>query len=55
MRIIKKLEDKRIKFNKSIDDKTENKKQLDSKLCRDFPWYKILDDYKSLEIQRKFI
>lgn len=48
--IIKKLEDKRIKFNKSIDDKTENKKQLDN-LNLKISWYEILDDYKSLEIQ----
>lgn len=48
--ITKKLEDKRIKSNKSIDDKTENKKQLDN-LNLKISWYEILDDYKSLEIQ----
>lgn len=50
--IIKKLEDKRIEFNKAIDEKANNKKQLD-KLNLQISWYEIVNDYKSLKIQEE--
>ncbi len=48
--IIKKLEDKRVEFNKAIDEKTNNKNKLD-KLNLQISWYDVKENYKSLEIQ----
>ena len=50
--ILKKLENKRIEFNKAIDEKANNKKQLD-KLNLQISWYEILNDYKSFNIQKE--
>ncbi len=49
--IIKKLEYKRIEFNKAIDEKTKNKRLL-NKLNLQISWYEISSDNKSLEIQK---